>query len=64
MDSQKARNAGVKEMKREIGVVDLSDIWSIDEAKWEVVEEVSKEDRVLLTRGPAESSRVVEMLCR
>lgn len=51
-------------MKREIGVVDLSDIWSIDEAKWEVVEEVSKEDRVLLTRGPAESSRVVEMLCK
>lgn len=63
-NSQKARNAGVKELKRGIGVVDLSDIWSICKAKSEAVEEVSKEVRVLLTRGPTESSRVVEMLCR
>lgn len=51
MDSQKARIVGVKEMKRVIGVVDLSDIWSIYKAKSEAVEEASKEDRVLLTRG-------------
>lgn len=38
LNSQKTGKAGVKEMKRGISVVDLSDVGNIGEAKSEVVE--------------------------
>lgn len=64
LNSQKTGKAGVKEMKRGISVVDLSDIGSIGEAKSEVVEQLSKKDRVLLTRELMESCQRVELLCK